>query len=107
MTLEAYYIDIHPVTNYQYGRFIKETGHRTPILLEKEGGTSPAAGGRSGMDDARLMPPGGKSLPTEPSGEGRPGTDKRWWPWVTTLPGSATGASWDQPDDGCDRFHQG
>jgi formylglycine-generating enzyme required for sulfatase activity len=37
VNLETYYIDLHPVTNFQYGRFIEETGHRKPLLWGKEG----------------------------------------------------------------------
>ena len=83
-TVEAYYIDIHPVTNYQYGRFIKETGHRTPILIEKEGWNEPLQPVVGvGWDDARAYAAwAGKSLPTEPQWEkAARGTDKRWWPW--------------------------
>ena len=32
ITLDAYYIDRYPVTNYQYFKFTEETGHRKPML---------------------------------------------------------------------------
>lgn len=82
--LEDYYIDLHPVTNYQYARFIEETGHRTPLLWGKEGWNEPlqpVVG--MGWDDARAYGAwAGKSLPTEPQWEkAARGADGRWWPW--------------------------
>ena len=82
--LEAYYIDRYPVTNYQYGKFVEETGHREPLLW-----SDPAWGEPLqpvvfvGWDDARAYARwAGKSLPTEAQWEkaGR-GTDGRLWAW--------------------------
>ena len=82
--LEAYYIDRYPVTNYQYGKFVEETGHREPLLW-----SDPAWGKPLqpvvfvGWDDARAYARwAGKSLPTEAQWEkaGR-GSDGRLWAW--------------------------
>ena len=84
MMLEDYYIDIHPVTNYQYGKFIEETGHRQPLLWGKEGWSDPLQPVVGlGWNDARAYAAwAGKSLPTEPQWEkAARGTDGRWWPW--------------------------
>ena len=84
VTLESYYIDIHPVTNYQYAKFIKETGHRTPQLWDREGWNEPLQPVVGlGWDDARAYAAwSGKALPTEPQWEkAARGTDGRWWPW--------------------------
>jgi len=82
--LKAYYIDRYPVTNYQYRKFVEETGHREPYLWNHP------LWGRPmqpvvfvGWDDARVYAKwAGKSLPTEPQWEkaGR-GTDRRLWAW--------------------------
>jgi len=82
--LESYYIDRYPVTNYQYRKFIQETGHREPWLMNH-----PVFGQPMlpvvfvGWDDARSYARwAGKSLPTEAQWEkaGR-GTDGRFWAW--------------------------
>jgi formylglycine-generating enzyme required for sulfatase activity len=82
--LEDYYIDLHPVTNYQYQRFLEDTGHRAPLFWGKEGwneSLQPVVG--LGWEDARAYAAwAGKSLPTEPQWEkAARGTDGRWWPW--------------------------
>ncbi|MGB9700648.1 MAG: formylglycine-generating enzyme family protein [Thermodesulfobacteriota bacterium] len=82
--LEDYYIDVHPVTNYQYGRFLKETGHRPPLLWRVEGWNDPLQPVVGvGWNDARAYAAwAGKELPTEAQWEkAARGTDGRWWPW--------------------------
>ena len=84
INLKSYYIDRYPVTNYQYRKFIEQTGHREPILLKH------ADWGRPmqpvvfvGWDDARAYAGwAGKTLPTEEQWEkaGR-GKDARWYSW--------------------------
>ena len=82
--LDAYYIDRYPVTNYQYRKFLEETGHREPILLDHDLWGQPMQPVVFvGWNDARAYAKwAGKSLPTEPQWEkaGR-GTDRRWWAW--------------------------
>lgn len=82
--LEAYFIDRYPVTNYQYRKFMEETGHRQPLLFNHSAWNQPMQPVVFvGWDDARAYARwAGKSLPTEPQWEkaGR-GTDGRWWAW--------------------------
>jgi formylglycine-generating enzyme required for sulfatase activity len=82
--LGAYYIDRYPVTNYQYGKFVQETGHRTPLLWKEPSWNQPMQPVVFvGWDDARAYARwAGKGLPTEAQWEkaGR-GTDGRWWAW--------------------------
>jgi len=82
--LEDYYLDIHPVTNYQYQRFMEETGHRRPAFWGRDGWNDPLQPVVGiGWNDARAYAQwSGKSLPAEAQWEkaGR-GTDRRWWPW--------------------------
>jgi iron(II)-dependent oxidoreductase len=82
--LPDYYIDRYPVTNYQYHRFVMETGHRKPWIWKYEGWNGllqPVMG--VGWEDARLYAEwAGKSLPTEEQWEkAARGSDRRWWPW--------------------------
>lgn len=82
--VDDYYIDVYPVTNAQYAKFIEETGHRRPILWGKEGWDDPLQPVVGlGWDDGRVYAAwAGKSLPTEELWEkAARGTDRRWWPW--------------------------
>jgi formylglycine-generating enzyme required for sulfatase activity len=82
--VESYYIDRYPVTNYQYRRFVEETGHRQPLLWSQPSWSQPMQPVVFvGWDDARAYSKwAGKSLPNEAQWEkaGR-GTDGRWWAW--------------------------
>ncbi|MBW1695975.1 MAG: SUMF1/EgtB/PvdO family nonheme iron enzyme [Deltaproteobacteria bacterium] len=82
--LESYYIDRYPVTNYQYRKFIEETGHREPMLWHESDWNQPLQPVVFvGWEDARAYAKwAGKSLPTEAQWEkaGR-GIDGRLWAW--------------------------
>ena len=82
--LETYYIDRYPVTNYQYRKFVEETGHREPLLWNQPLWSEPMQPVVFvGWDDARAYAKwAGKSLPKEAQWEkaGR-GTDGRLWSW--------------------------
>ena len=84
VNLEAYYIDRYPVTNYQYRKFVEETGHREPLLWGEPQWNQPMQPVVFvGWNDARAYAEWSeKSLPTEAQWEkaGR-GTDSRWWTW--------------------------
>lgn len=110
--LDAYYIDRYPVTNYQYRKFIKETGHREPYLINQPDWGKPMQPVVFlGWDDARAYAKwAGKSLPTEAQWEkaGR-GTDGRWWAWgYQFLPGRCNSREYglDHPSE-IGFFHQG
>jgi len=82
--VEPFFIDRYPVTNYQYRRFVAETGHRAPWLWDDprwNGAMQPVVG--VGWEDARAYARwAGKSLPTEEQWEkAARGTDGRWWAW--------------------------
>ena len=71
--LKSYYMDRYPVTNYQYRKFIEQTGHREPILLKHvEWGRPMQPVVFVGWDDARAYAHWEKA--------GR-GTDARWYSW--------------------------
>jgi formylglycine-generating enzyme required for sulfatase activity len=82
--LPGYYIDRYPVTNYQYGKFIEETGHRAPLLWREHQWNQPFQPVVFvGWEDARTYARWcDKSLPTEPQWEkAARGTDGRLWAW--------------------------
>lgn len=82
--LQSFYIDRYPVTNYQYLRFMKETGHREPMLIHHPLWGEPMKPVVFvGWEDARAYAKwADKMLPTEAQWEkaGR-GVDGRWWAW--------------------------
>jgi len=93
--LSDYYIDKYDVTNKQYAKFVKETGHRKPNSpefnhpdkpdkLEFNHPDQPVTG--VGYKDAEAYCKwAGKRLPTEEEWEkAARGTDGRWWPWANS-----------------------
>jgi len=84
LNLKSYYIDRYPVTNFQYRKFVEETGHRKPLLLDHHTWGQPMQPVVFvGWEDARAYAQWvGKSLPTESQWEkAARGTDGRWWSW--------------------------
>jgi formylglycine-generating enzyme required for sulfatase activity len=82
--LASFYIDRYPVTNYQYQKFIDETGHREPVLLNHPLWGQPMKPVVFvGWEDARTYARwAGKLIPTEDQWEkAARGPDLRWWSW--------------------------
>ena len=53
--LKAFYIDRYPVTNHQYRKFIEQTGHRRPKLLDHPEWGQPL---QPGQKKRNIEPPG-------------------------------------------------
>ena len=82
--VKAFYIDRYPVTNYQYGKFLEQAGHRPPHLWNEPEWNRPMQPVvYLGWEDARAYARWtGKSLPREEQWEkAARGTDGRWWAW--------------------------
>jgi serine/threonine-protein kinase len=90
--VEAFYIDKYPVTNEQYGEFIKETGYPEPKYWrdpELNGPRQPVCGVT--FDDALAYAAwAGKEIPTEPQWEfAARGKENRKYPWGSLEPETA------------------
>lgn len=85
ISLEAFYIDRHEVTNERYGSFLKATGYKRPSRFasypQLNGAQQPVVG--VGWQDAEAYCKwSGKRLPSEEEWEkAARGTDGRIWPW--------------------------
>lgn len=82
VAVEGFWIDIHPVTNADFGRFVAETGHVT--LAERP----PRAEDYPDADPALLVP--GSLVLRQPEAGNDPEDWTSWWTYVP-------GASWHHP----------
>ncbi len=86
--LSDYYIDKYNVTNKQYAKFVKETGHRKPNSFDKPEFNNPdqPVTGVGYKDAEAYCKWAGKRLPIEEEWEkAARGTDGRWWPWGNSV----------------------
>lgn len=96
VSVDAFLIDAHPVTNRQFAEFVAATGHRT--LAEH----APDPGEYPGMDPALAVP--GSLVFTKPPGPVDMSDPGNWWRYVPfacwnapTGPGSSTTGREDHP----------
>ena len=83
VTVGGFWLDATPVTNLQFGRFVKATGHVT--LAER----APAAADYPGATPEALVP--GSVVFRQPRQRVPLGNHLNWWDWVA-------GADWRHPD---------
>jgi serine/threonine-protein kinase len=90
--LDSFYIDLMPVTNAEYMRFVRETGYRPPRYLNKSklnDARQPVVGISFG-DAQQFAKWAGKELPTELQWEkAARGTDGRPYAWGNEPPSSS------------------
>jgi len=90
VSVEAFYLDRHQVTNRQYRQFVSETGHKTEgnwdDYAQPDREDHPVVA--VSWNDANAYATwAGRRLPTEPEWEyaARGGRDVRWFPWGDEL----------------------
>lgn len=89
--LDAFYIDIYPITNAQYKKFIEATGHRKPEYWNDDIFNQPdqPVVGVSWFDANEYADWAGKRLPSEEEWEkAARGNDGREYPWGNKEPTS-------------------
>ena len=100
IVLDSYYIDVTPVTNEQYRKFLEETNYRRPQLWEQmpelaEDGLPVT--GVSWMDALMYCKWAGKSLPTAEQWEkAARGSQGNTYPWGEDEPTPERACYWDQ-----------
>ncbi len=91
--LESFLIDIHPVTNAEYGEFLEATTYRKPASWDdpRYNRADQPVVGVSWMDALKYCEWRGKALPTEEQWEkASRGTDGRTYPWGEDLAANNT-----------------
>jgi len=90
--LDSFYIDLNPVTNAEYTRFVQEMNYRPPRFADDPRLNQPdqPVVGVSFGDAQQFAKWAGKELPTELQWEkAARGTDGRIYPWGNDPPGSS------------------